>query len=169
MDLGNTPYSEGYHSPRYWSPPGHHGWDSPNEWATYATYSPPDSKAVDTPTWSPSHLPYSTSTSQRSTPENHDHVLGDSEDAPSTSDEVHPPSSTQLANTTTTTRNVTNSDTKLRSGGPQHSNHFVSAGVLLDFGGPVGEKSVARQTDINGEHAGHVQSTVCRRLYRFII
>jgi hypothetical protein len=159
MDLGNTPYSEGYHSPRYWSLPGHHGLHSPNQ---LATYSPPSRKPNYTPTWSPSYLPYSVNTSRCSTPE------GSSVDVSAASDGIHQRSSTQLASTTTPDEFST-PNARPRTREPRHSNPFVSAGLLSDFGGPVDEKSVVLRTEINGEHAGDVKSTVRRQLYCFII
>ncbi|KAF8229556.1 hypothetical protein L208DRAFT_1459814 [Tricholoma matsutake] len=154
MDLGNSPYSEGYRSPQYWSPPGHRGSHSPNQWAAN---SPPYTQPVDTPTWSPSYLPYRASTpSQCSTPEKPDHVLEGSADASAAGDCVHPPSPMPVASTTATDLNA-----RSRSGESQYSNKFVSAGMLFACGSSDDEKSALRQTNTSGERAGDVTSSPC--------
>jgi hypothetical protein len=154
MDLGNTPYSQGCQSPQ-WSPPGRDGLDSPE-------YSPTHNNLGDTPTWdswSPSYLRSRISTpSHRSTPEK-DHV---SQDASTASDWVHPPSSVPSASTPATAKHPTSSNS---SGKIQHSNHFVSAGVLVNFDGIP----AAHQAGTNGKHAVVVTGTVRRQLYRFNI
>ena len=180
MDLDDTPYTEGCHSPIYRSPPPSPTWDTLDIPYTEGRHSPihrsppqrygqpsPTCDTLDTPTWSPSLLEYRTHTpSPDSTPEKYGRVLGDPADASATSDWAHPPSSINLAFTTATTQSNP-SNSRERSGKSLSSNHFVSAGVLFDSS--TNGKSTTRQMVANEGSAGDVTCRVCTRFYRFII